>query len=84
MKAVKENAVYRVNDDTMEDYRRRGFDIYDDNDKLVAYGVGKKVSIEKYVALKEELEAVKAELETVKAELKALEKKAKKESKKEA
>lgn len=66
MQAIKENAVYRVNEDTMEEYRTRGFDIYDDKGKLIKYGVGKTVPIEKYVELQKELETVKAELKKFK------------------
>lgn len=72
MQAIKDNAVYTVDENNKDEYRKRGFDIYDDKGKLIAYGVGKTVSIEKYVALQ-------AELETVKAELKALKKTKKKE-----
>lgn len=62
MQAIKDNAVYRVDDNTKDEYRRRGFDIYDDKGNLIAYGVGKTVPIEKYVALENELKALKAEL----------------------
>lgn len=62
MQAIKDNAVYRVDDNTKDEYRRRGFDIYDDKGNLIAYGVGKTVPIEKYVALEKELKALKAEL----------------------
>lgn len=71
MQAIKDNAVYRVNDENKEEYRSRGFDIYDDNGKLLAYGVGKVVPIEKYVELQKELDALKKELKaTVKKEKK--------------
>lgn len=66
MQAIKENAVYRVNEENKEEYRSRGFDIYDDNGKLLAYGVGKVVPIEKYVKLQEENKALKKEIEALK------------------
>lgn len=66
MQAIKENAVYRVNEENKEEYRSRGFDIYDDNGKLLAYGVGKVVPIEKYVELQEENKALKKEIEALK------------------
>jgi len=66
MKAVKGNRVYKVDENSKEDYRRRGFDIVDDKGKIVAYGAGKKVSIEKYVKLEEENKELKAELAKIK------------------
>jgi len=71
MLAIKDNAVYTVDEITKDEYRGRGFDIFDDEGNLIAYGVGKTVPIEKYVALEEELKAVKEELEALKKTAKA-------------
>ena len=74
MKAVKGNKVYTVDEVTAETYKFQGFDIYDDEGKLVAYGTGKTVSYEAYAELEKEnaeLEKENAELEKENAELRA-------------
>lgn len=67
MKAIKNNKVYTVNEAEAKVYKAQGFDIYDDKGKIKEYGVGKKVSLEDYEALKSENEKLKAENKKLKA-----------------
>lgn len=60
MKAVKGNKVYLVDETNKKDYQDRGFDILDDDGKVIAYGRGKTVPYGEYEALKKENEALKA------------------------
>lgn len=66
MKAIKENRVYTISDAEMESFRKEGYDIYDDKGKVVAYGVGKTVPFEKYVALQSQVEELKKEVASLK------------------
>lgn len=59
MKAVKENKIYTVDENSAKNYQAQGFDIYDENGKLVGYGANKKVTYEEYVKVKNELEELK-------------------------
>ncbi len=59
MRAVKGNKQYTINESQKKFYQDSGFDIYDDEGKLISYGRNKKVSYEEYAALKEELEKLK-------------------------
>lgn len=70
MKAVKGNKVYLVDETNKKDYQDRGFDILDEDGKVMAYGRGKTVPYGDYVALEDENKALKvkiAELETARA-----------------
>ncbi len=60
MKAVKDNKVYTVDENSSKSYQNQGFDIYDDNGNLISYGTGKTVSYKEYSAIKAELEELKA------------------------
>lgn len=66
MKAVKENRVYTVVDAEVEAFRKEGYDIYDDKGKIVAYGVGKTVPYEQYVALQNQVDDLKKEIVSLK------------------
>ncbi len=67
MKAIKENKVYAVADETdVKAYKARGFDIYDDNGKLKESGIGKAVTFEKYEALQKECEKLRKEVTKLK------------------
>lgn len=59
MKAVKGNKVYTIDESSKARYQADGFDISDDEGKVIAYGAGKKASYEGYQALKEENERLK-------------------------
>lgn len=68
MKAVKGNRVYTITEAEKERRRSEGFDIYNDEGKLIAYARDKTVPYEQYAALEKELEALKSEKETQKAQ----------------
>lgn len=61
MKARKENKVYVVDKVTKDRYVKAGYDIYDDNGKIIEYGKNKTVSYEEYEKVKKELEELKNE-----------------------
>lgn len=54
MKAVKGNKEYTINEASQKGYQDMGFDILDEDGKVVAYGRGKTVAYGDYVALMEE------------------------------
>lgn len=60
MKAVKANKVYTIAEVEKARYIDEGFDICDDDGAIIAYGRGKTVPYEQFVALQKELEAAKA------------------------
>ena len=72
MKAVKLNLEYTVDEASMEDYRKRGYDIYDDNNNLIAFGAGQTVSREKYHLLEKRYEVLMAETARLTAEVEKL------------
>ena len=68
MKATKGNKEYTITATEKKAYQDRGFDIVDDEGKVIAYGRGKTVPYSDYAQLKEENEV----LRTRAAELVAL------------
>lgn len=66
MKAVKSNKEYTIDETVKDSYRKDGFDIYGDDGELIAYGAGKTVPYETYMAVKNERDELKNELEEVK------------------
>lgn len=69
MKAKKENKVYEVDKVTKDRYAKAGYDIYDDDGKLIQGSKNKTVPYEEYEKVKKELEELKANKE-VKKEVK--------------
>lgn len=68
MRAVKGNREYTIDEIQQKGYQDMGFDILDEDGKVVAYGRGKTVSYGDYAALMEENQKLHeriAELETV-------------------
>ncbi len=59
MRAVKGNKQYTINESQKKFYQDGGFDIYDDEGRLISYGRDKKIPYEDYSAVKEELENLK-------------------------
>lgn len=51
MRAIKGNKAYTVTDTEKESYKKQGFDIIDDDGKVIENGVGKSVSYEQYSEL---------------------------------
>lgn len=62
MRAVKGNKVYTIDESQKSHYQDAGFDIVDDDGKIVAYGKGKTVPYDEYEALKAENETLKEKL----------------------
>ena len=63
MRAVKDNREYTLGSDIEKRlYQKRGFDIFDDEGKLIAYGAGRTVPLEEHLKLKEENEKLKKEI----------------------
>ena len=62
MKAVKGNKVYTIDDKVKKRYQDDGYDITDDSGNVVAYGRGKTVPYETYMAVVKERDELKAEL----------------------
>lgn len=63
MKAVKGNKVYTIDDKVKKRYQDDGYDITDDSGNVVAYGRGKTVPYETYVAVVKERDELKAKLD---------------------
>lgn len=64
MRAVKGNKEYTIDEGAKAAYQAEGYDILGDDGKVIAYGRGKTVPYEQYMALKEELEVLKAAKKT--------------------
>lgn len=67
MKAIKNNKVYKVDDITKKSYLSQGYDIYNDDGKLLEKSLLSKVSYEQYSKLQSENDALKAEIEKLKS-----------------
>ena len=59
MKAIKGNKQYTIDESQQKFYKDAGYDIFDNEGKLVACGRDKKVSYDEYDAVKKELEELK-------------------------
>ena len=76
MKAKKNNKAYTIQPSEVNSFKSQGYDIYDDNGKLVAFGAGKTISADKYYEILRENEKLKEQIALM---AEKLEKKAKKE-----
>ena len=74
MLAVKDNREYNCDEVSMEEYRKKGYDIYD-NGVIIAYGAGRTVSFEKYAMLEKRYENLMAENARLLSELESKKKK---------
>lgn len=72
MKAIKENREYTITEADVTSFKNEGYDIYDDNGKLVAYGTGKTVSFEQYARIVEQLEKANDEIVALKDQIESL------------
>ena len=61
MKAIKGNKVYTVDETSKKAYLSQGYDIVDDNGKLLEKSPSATVSYSDYAALKAENEKLKAD-----------------------
>lgn len=68
MKAIKDNKVYTVDETTKDAYLARGFNITDDNGKVIERSPSSSVSYEAYSKVVAENKALKAEIKKLKAE----------------
>ena len=59
MKAKKDNKVYEVDKITKDRYVKDGYDIYDDEGKIIESAKNKTVPYEEYEKIKKELEELK-------------------------
>ena len=69
MKAKKSNRCYSIEPREANHFQAQGYDIYDDDGKIVMYGAGKTVSIESYVALKKQNESLQEMIDKLTAKL---------------
>lgn len=67
MRAVKGNKEYTIGEGQKKSYQDSGFDILDDDGKVIAYGRGKTVPYDDYMRVVKENERLKAEAGTVRA-----------------
>jgi cell division protein FtsB len=75
MLAIKENRQYTITEVDVQSFVSDGYDVYDDNGNLVAYGVGKTVPFDKYAKLMAQNEKLQDEIIELREQVKALEKK---------
>ena len=68
MKAIKDNKVYTVDETTKDAYLAQGFNITDDNGKVIELSPSSSVSYEAYSKVVAENKALKAEIKKLKAE----------------
>ena len=73
MKAIKKNKEYTIDEVQKDFYVKSGYDIYGEDGEVIAYGKGKTIPYEDYLALKKEYEEAEgvADDEDVKAILQA-------------
>lgn len=70
MKAKKENKIYRIDTESEKKrYLNEGFDIYDDEGKVLEYSPKKKIAYGEYVKLQKENNALQAELEALQVDV---------------
>ena len=62
MKAKKSNKSYQIEPREINHFKSQGYDIYDDDGKLIAIGAGKMISAEKYFNLLKENEKLKEQI----------------------
>lgn len=68
MRAVKGNKEYTIEESQQKGYQDMGFDILDDDGKVIAYGRGKTVSYEEYMKVVREAEALRTKIAQLEAE----------------
>ena len=74
MKAKKENKIYDITtEQEKQRYLKEGYDVYDNNGKLLEYSPLKKIAYSEYDKIMAENAALKAENEDLKAHVAELE-----------
>ena len=79
MKAKKGNKVYTINPKEKNAFLKAGYDVYEDDGKLISYGAGKTIALEKYDALKEENKKLREQVDALAEKVEELKKARKKE-----
>lgn len=74
MKATMGNKVYTIDETQKAMYQAQGYDITDDEGKVIEYGAGKSVSYEEYKTLEEKALKLEKENKKLKDEIKELKK----------
>lgn len=74
MKATRGNKVYTIDETQKAMYQAQGYDIVDDEGKIVQYGAGKTVSYEEYKSLEEKVSKLEEDNKNLKKENKELKK----------
>ncbi|MGG7215295.1 hypothetical protein ACQPUY_17075 [Clostridium nigeriense] len=74
MKATRGNKVYTIDETQKAMYQAQGYDIVDDEGKVIQYGAGKTVSYEEYKALEEKVSKLEEDNKNLKKENKELKK----------
>ena len=74
MKATKGNKVYTIDETQKSMYQAQGYDIVDDEGKVLEYGAGKSVAYEEYKTLEEKATKLEKENKKLKEENKELKK----------
>lgn len=74
MKATKGNKVYTIDETQKAMYQAQGYDILDNEGKVIQYGAGKSVSYEEYKELEDKIAKLEKENEKLKKENKELKK----------
>ena len=73
MKAKKENKIYQINtEQEKERYLKEGYDIYDDDGKVLTYSPLKKIAYSEYVQACNEINRLQALVMEQNAEIKTL------------
>lgn len=68
MKAVKDNKIYTIERDFEKSrYLKEGFDIYDDDGKILEYSPLKKIAYSEYAKVVEENKVLRAKLKKAEA-----------------
>ena len=78
MLAIKDNREYTISEAEQTSFAAEGYDIYDDDGKLVQYGAGKTVPWDKYAKLMARLEHLNDENVALRDEIEKLKSKGKK------
>lgn len=68
MKATKGNKVYTIDESQKSMYQAQGYDIADNEGKLLQYGAGKTVSYEKHKELEEKVTKLEKENKKLRGE----------------
>lgn len=74
MKASKGNKEYVINGDQVKAYQDSGFDVKDDDGNMIAYGKGKTVPYETYMAVVKEKEDLQKQIEDLQKQIEDLQK----------